>query len=258
MQLKETASAFALHGYGSPPGSDVFAAFSERALRFFDQLGIAPTYVGIEGDGYPDDFRRWGSRSHQKLLKDNFTGVSSLSIVTNPNGSDQPSYDAFATVALSFVDALGETLLYFVVNEGYLEFQTSAYDKAWKAFLGLDSWDFGYGFSDVVDKQPDFHILGLDSGKLTATEVHGLNVWYAAPVEERCHRLRGVYPYNLVSDQQLGFPLQQGTNLRQLITEVCDGEVTKVDETDLYLWRVKEASVNDVRKALQRHGAIIS
>ena len=219
---------------------------------------MKPTYVGIEGDGYPDDYKKCGSRVHQKLVNAGFDGISGLSIVVNPQGSDEPSYDNFATISFGFIESIQEATLCFVVNELFVQFASGAYDDAWKTFLDLNTWDFGYGFSGNVEKQPEFHILGLDNGNLTATEQSELNAWYGALPDQRLDRLRGIYTYNFVSMRQLDNDVINGVTLRQFIEQRQLGEIRLLTDYGLHLWRLDEAEVDQARMQLQESAVLIS
>ncbi len=259
MHLMTTASALSLQSYGHPaPEGAVFEKFSAIVLTFFERAGISPTYVGIEGKGYAGDYKKFGSRSHQKLVRSEFRGIRTLSIAANPEGSDEPSYDAFATASLGFIDSTKELLLCFVVNECFITFKSSTYDELWQSFLDLCSWDFGYGFSEEVEKQPEFHILGLDNGKLTPDEQTSLNAWYGALPDERLERLRGIYPYNFVSERQLANIVKDGLTLREFIELQPDVSLTQLMENGLSLWKIEESSISNVHAQLRESAALIS
>jgi len=259
MDLKETACAFGLHSYGQPaPEATVFETFNGIVLTLFERVGIAPTYVGIEGKGYPGDYKKIGSRSHQKLLKSGFARITTLSMIANPEGSDEPSYDGFATVSLGYIDSTQELLLCFVVNECFIELNSSTYDESWQSFLDLSSWDFGYGFSEQVEKQPEFHVLGLDGGKLTADEQIQLNAWYGSLPADRLERLRGVYPYNFVSERHLANVVKGDVTLRQFIEGHEHMSLTQLNANGLYLWRIEGSSVAHVRAELRESTALIT
>jgi|GEM_PF-1814258 len=259
MHLTATASAFGLYSCGClAPGGTVFKAFSAEVLAFFKRVGVTPTYVGIEGEGYAGDYKRFGSRSHQKLVKSDFNAITTLSIAANPEGSDEPSYDGFATVSLGFTESTEELLLCFVVNECFVEFSGDTYDEAWQLFLNLGSWDYGYGFSDQVDKEPELHILGLDNGKLTQDEQVALSAWYEALPDERLERLRGIYPYNFVGERQLANTVKDGLTLREFIECQVNTPLRRLTGNGLHLWKIEESSIPNVRAQLKGSTAIIS
>ena len=259
MELSKTASAFGLHSYGKPsPDGKAFELFNASASALLNELGITPSYIGIEGEGYSGDYKKYGGSAHEKLIKSGFGGISVLSIVANPEGSDEPSYDGYATLSFSFVDSTQEALLCFVVNELFVPFASDAYDDAWKAFLGLNAWDFGYGFREEAEKQPEFHILGLDNGHLTEAEQSALDAWYGALPDQRLDRLRGIYAYNFVSMRQLDKDVFDGVTLRQFIEQDQLGEIRQLTDYGLHLWKLDEGRAVRVRRQMEVARALIS
>ncbi len=259
MELLKTASAFGLHSFGKPaPDGGAFEQFSTTAIALFSEHGIVPSYVGIEGEGYSGDYKKYGGAAHKKLMKSDFDRITVLSIVANPEGSDEPSYDGFATVSFSFVESTQEALLCFVVNESIIPFASDAYDDAWNAFLDLNAWDFGYGFRGEAEKQPDFHILGLDSGNLTEAENAALNAWYGTLPDERLNRLRDIYEYNFVSRHQLYNNVIDGVTLLQFIEQNQFGGMRQLTEHGLHLWKLDESQVCQIRRQLEDSECLIS
>jgi hypothetical protein len=255
--LLTTASALGLYLYGGAvPGADLFARFSRLTQTLFARLGIAPTYMGLGGDGYPEGFVPYGGRAHKKALAREFDGVLSVSVAANPVGSDEPAFDSFALVSLSYLPSEGELLLSLEVNEAWLPFDGEVYGETVGAYLALAPWNFGFGFADASSRQPGFHILSLDPGNLTPDERTRLRTWYAVPPDVRVRKLRDVYALNWLGAGQLDEATRDGRPLRSLVMSMGVGEIQPVAGTSLVSWSVPVASREAVRLQVAEAGAI--
>lgn len=211
MELSNSASALGLYKYDcSPPENSLFAQFYSTILDQLQSWGVTPTYIGADGSGYSGKLAKVGSRTHDKLLKSDFANVTVLSMAANPPGSEEPSYDSFVSASLSYAEASGELLACIVVNAAFVTLRSAEYDCLLRSQVNLCQWTFGYGFSSAVDKQPDFYILGLDNGKLSAEEYKSLCAWYAAQGKLRSALIRDVHPYNILNEYQLDVEVRNG------------------------------------------------
>lgn len=91
-------------------------------MSIFDDLEIKPTYFAVEGDDYNGVPSKFGSRVQNKVIKSGFSGIQVMSLVSNPDGSDEPNYDSFASASLGYTGGLGETLLCLAIEERFCEF----------------------------------------------------------------------------------------------------------------------------------------
>jgi hypothetical protein len=259
MELSKSASALGLYKYDcDQPQSGLFSRFYSTVLNQLQSWGVKPTYVGAEGTGYSGKLTKVGSRTHDKLVKSDFADVTVLSVAANPPGSEEPSYDSFASASLSYVEVNRELLACVVVNEAFVKLCSPEYDELLRSQVELCRWDFGYGFSSSLERQPDFYILGLDNGKLSADEYKSLSNWYAMPGDVRAALLRDVHPYNLVNDNQLDAQVSDGVTLRQFAQRQPGCALTRLTDDGLYLWQVPDAEVARVRKILVGSPALIS
>jgi len=250
--LGETASALGLYKYGcNQPPIGFFGGFCSTILHHFQAWRIAPTYIGAEGPAYSGKLIKFGSRTHDKLVKSHFADVTGLSIVANEPGSDAPAYDSFASASLSCVSENRELLACIVVNEVYVQLRSPEYGDLLRSLVTLCGWSFGYGFSSSVEKQPELHLLGLDNGKLTADEYKSLCSWYAASGGLRTALLRDVYPYNLLNDLQLEAQVAEGVTLRQFAGRQEGCSLTRLADCDLCLWDVPDAEIPHVKNKLR-------
>ena len=168
--------------------------------------------------------------------------------------SDAPSYDMIAKASLSFI-APSEILLCIVVNEGLAEFGGQVFERIANEAFELHDWTFGLAFADRVERQPDFHVLGLDNGKLGADEQTALNAWYMAQPEVKFTKLRGVYPLMLLNEQQRKQPCGSGKTLGEYI-EAQSAQSTE-QRGKLLLWRIPPEDIEGVRAELSQGDALI-
>lgn len=259
MELKRTACAIGLYQYCcARPSSENYRQFYSSVLSFLDSIGVKPTYVGVDGNGYPDELKKISGPVNKKLLDTSFSGVDSLSLVANPEGSDSPAYDSFMSTSFGYVDSAQEVLLSFVVNESFIEFRSAKYDELLRSLIGLSRWGFGFGFSSIGEKQAEFHILGVDNGKLSPEEYKSLCAWYATPANVRKALLRDVYPYNLLNECQLNAQVSSGVTLRQFAQSQPGCSVTRMTDYGLHLWQVPDTEVSRLKEILTGSQVLIS
>jgi hypothetical protein len=253
MQLAQTASALGLHEYrDQPPSRETFKQFHALVMETFRLHGITPTYFGAEGEGYPDKYTKISGRAYSKLIKSDFSGICELSLAANPSTSDAPAYDSFAAASLGYVDAMQELLLCMVVNEAFIKIRSGEWEALVGAFTRFHRWDCGYGFSGNVADQPELYIMGMDNGRLSKEDQELLNAWYAAPAEVRVSRLRDVYPYNLLNEQQLHQEIRAGARLKDFIEQQPGCTLTRLTDDGLYQWKISDdTTLDQLRKQLR-------
>ena len=241
MQLNGSAFALALYEYGPRhPGSALFRKFYSATTGLFQSLGIQPTFIAAEGEGYSGKFAKFGGKTRMRLLESDFSGISVLSLGANPSNSDSPAYDSFAMASLSYVGADEELLLCLVVNEAFVKLRSERCDAIVSDLARFHHWDFGYGFSGDAADQPELYILGMDNGRLSKEEQRLLNAWYTAPADVRVRRLRDLYPYNLLNEEQLDRETSPGVRLKDFIKRQPGCTLTPVSDNGLYQWKVSD------------------
>jgi len=259
MELKSSACALGLYKYSfGLPESELFQRFHTVITSLFKSCGIVLTYFGAEGRGYPDKLTKITGRAYEKVVKSEFAGVSGVSLIANPPESDAPAYNSFASATLNYVGVNRELLGCIVINESFVQLRSPEYQGLLRSQVELCRWDFGYGFSSSVEKQPDFHILGLDNGKLSAEEYKSLSTWYAAPGEVRTALLRDVYPYNLLNEKQLDAQVREGVTLRQFAQDQPGCSLTQISDYGLHLWQVPDNEIARLRKVLTGSPVLIT
>ncbi len=196
--MNESASALGLYQCECDhPANALFSTFSSTILSLLGTWGVTPTYIAATGAEYSGKYFRFGSRAHDRLVHSGFERINALSIAVTPPGSTKPSYDSVVSASCGYIEAIRELLVCIVVNEKYVSLYSPAYEKMLLSLVAICRWDFGYGFSSSVEDQPDFHLLGLDNGRLSPGEYDSLCKWYAATGDARKAFLRNIYPYNL-------------------------------------------------------------
>ncbi len=258
MKLSSSASALGLYKYECSPEYGLFGRFYSAVINQLQLWGVAATYVGADGNGYSGKLTKVGSRTHDKLVKSNFANVSVLSITANPTESEQPSFDCFVSASLSYVKANRELLACIVVNESFAKIHSPKFEGLLQSQVELCRWDFGYGFSSSVEKQPDFHILGLDSGKLTAEEYKSLRTWYTANEDIRMTLIRDVYPYNILNEEQLNIQVSESDTLFQIATSQPGCTLKRLTDYGLHLWQVPDSEIPRLRNTLAGSPALVS
>lgn len=251
--------ALGLYSYSTPhPGTEGFSRFYDSVLTVFQAAGITPTYFAAEGVGYKGDLTKYGGRTHSKALKSRFADIHVMSLVANPEGSVEPGYDSFASASLGYVEETNETLLCLAMEERFTAFEGGAFEGILQALAALQPWDFGYALLQPAEKKPEFHVLGLDDGKLNKEEQRRLNAWYASVPGQRLRKLRDVYPYMLINDKQLGEKIAFPQSLDDVARSDAHSVLTRCDGSSLWLWKVQSEAIDSLREKLAACGALIT
>jgi len=253
------AWAIGLYSYSAPhPGAQGFTRFYETVLAIFKTAGVTPTYFAAEGVGYKGDLTKYGGRTHAKALKTEFAGIHVISLMANPIESDEPGYDNFASASLAYVEENGEILLCLAMEERLLKFGGTAFERALQSLVSFGAWDFGYAISQPKENKPEFHILGLDGGVLNQEARRKLNAWYASLPEERLRKIRDIYPYMLLNDAQLTAKISATQTVKDIAISDSRSLLSPIDGTSLWLWKVQQDAVSDIRAKMTGSGALIT
>jgi hypothetical protein len=232
----------------------MFASFYAAATSLLARMGVAMTHVAAEGDGYSGKLVKVNSAAAKRLVDSGFESITVLSCVVSPEGSKEPAYDRIVSANLSW-NSPDELLLCVAVNDGLEAFRGPVFEATLSKMLEIGNWSFGYAFRDSVERQPDFHVLALDNGRLSKTESQALRKWYASKPAERIHRPRSVYPITILNDSQLDFSVN-GATLAQVIKGTPDTTSSRVGA--LLVWRVSEDQIQRLRDLLSAGGALIA
>lgn len=246
--------ALGLHDYpSSTPEPQIFARFFGIVSDFFRRVNVTPTHIAAEGDGYTGKLTKFGGAATKRLIESEFATVSALSIVVSPKDSKGPSFDRLMSASLTWT-APRELLLCFVSNEAVVPFKGAQFDSLLRALLEWKGWTFGFGLKDRVSRQPDFHVLTIDNGRLTNQEREALTRWYRAKLDDRKSRLRDVYPVNILGCEQTGRILA-GKPLGDVIHSASGSTVEEVK--GFTVWRVSEEALPAIRAQLGAQGLLI-
>jgi hypothetical protein len=85
---------------------------------------------------------------------------------------------------------------------------------------------------------------------LTPAQNKLLNAWYAAPPSDGVRRLRDIYPFYAVNDQQLNATTGGGQSLRDFIERDGRSSLRSLDASGLWLWCIDRGSLADIRAKL--------
>ncbi|MDC6167870.1 hypothetical protein [Paucibacter sp. XJ19-41] len=252
------AWALGLYCYTDRISSDLFVRFHDAAIAIFGQAGIKPTYFSADGDGYDGRATKFGKRVHARALKEGFSGVQTLTLVANPEGSDEPAYDSFASASISYIQDSGELLVCVYIRDDLLQFRGEIFNSMLQELIRLQAWDFGYAFKAPVEKKPEFHVLALDGGGNSREELRRLNAWYASKAGDRLSRLRDVYPIYFLNEKQLSGLATADLSLRAFAQGHPGSSLTPLDGSTLSLWELSSDEVESVREHLLPSGLLIT
>jgi hypothetical protein len=234
----------------------LFARFHELMPQVLRSMGLACTHIAIDGPGHSGKLVKASSVVVKRAVQSGFQGISSLAFAAcSPANSGQPAYDLILSADLTWIESLQEMLLCLTVNEAVMRFRGDAYWSAVSTLASMDEWDFGFSLCDLATRQPGFHVLSLDNGRLGSAEYARLTKWYSAAPAQRIHRLRDVYPVNLLGGAQLSSDAG-GQKLADLIESVPHSTTTRVGS--LTAWCVQDEQLQQVRKTLGEAGILIA
>jgi len=238
---------------GGELSADEFRVFNDLISKFLSRAETPPTYFAAEGKGYSGEFVEIGGRAHKKLLKANYEGISALSFASNPEGSESPSYDRHAIANLRS-NHYGGAELSVAVNNGVIAFADESFEGLVLELLKIRSWSFGFALIDEVDKQPDFHIQSIDNGKLNPEEQASLMTWYIAQPDEKRVKLRSVYPWMLLNQQQAAQDVA-GQTLLEFIEAKGSHDISRLDNG--FVWKVPQDELKNLHSELKGSGVFV-
>jgi hypothetical protein len=238
----------------APPQAHEFAQFYFILSELIQEIGLTITHIAAEGQGHSGKMVKIGATSAKRIIDSGFSDLSVLSLSICPAGSKEPAYDRQFSVNLAW-SAPSELLLSLVCNEAVSVFQGPWFEKMLKALLNMRSWAFGFAFKDKVERQPEFHVLALDNGRLTNEESISLNRWYSSSANDRLIKIRSVYPVTIINDQQLRCAANEST-LGDFIRAASDTKTEKIG--GLVVWRVPENRVLALQNALKKNNGVIA
>lgn len=234
----------------------LFVRFHELMSQVLQSLGLVCTHVAIDGPGHSGKLVKASSATFKRAAESGFQGISALVIaVCSPANSRQPAYDLVLSASLTWIESLKEMLLCLTVNGAVTPFRGDAYWGAVSTLAGLDEWDFGFSFCDLATRQPGFHVLSLDNGRLGPQEYAQLTKWYGSPAAQRVRLLRDVYPVNLLGSTQLSSDAG-GQKLADRIEGMPYTATTRVGS--LTAWCVQDEQLQHARKILGEAGLLIA
>lgn len=236
------------------PPSNTFDEFYALTGEFLSSLGLFPSHIAAEGDEHTGKLLKIDSIGAKRLLKSRFDGVSTLSVVSCSKATQEPTFDRMISANLSWTMP-SEILLCLTTNDALAQFSGPVFDELLKKLLQWRIWAFGYALRDKVCRQPEFHVMSIDNGRLSNDEKNALIRWYRASTAERLVRPRNIYPINIWNQKQIS--RQIGT--QTLGDFIRSKQSTSIEEIEgLTIWKVVETEVDTLRAELSTKGALIS
>jgi hypothetical protein len=244
-----------LYGYQDrPPESCAFERFYLEMIRLLGELGLALSHIAAEGESYSGKLVKPSSATGKRILESKFAGITVLAMYVAPVRSKEPSYERIFATSLSW-NRPNEILLCVVANECVTPFLSKTFDQILRGSLTLLPWAYGLAFRDAVTRQPDFHVLALDSGRLSRVESQALAKWYSSPTAERQRKLRSIYPVNILGPNHL----KRALGAQTLGEYVRNSQDTTVEEAgSLLIWKIPERRVESIRVELANMNALIT
>ncbi len=249
-----TEWAVGLHGYqNSPPPGSTFATFHAAVTSLFSRIGVKATHMGADGDGYSGKFFKATSATARRLMDSDFKDITGLSFAVNPKDSRAPAYDRLIYTSLDWSFST-ELTLCITVNEGLEPFLGPVFESTITDMLKTAAWSFGYAFRDNVDRRPDLHVLGADSGRLDKAESRALGKWYASKPTDRIHKIRNIYPVTIMNESQRTLNVN-GNTVTQILNNTPGASWNQIGA--LVIWRIPEDQLQRLRASLGAGGALI-
>lgn len=247
--------ALGLHEYpGAAPGPQVFARFLSLVADFLGGFGVTPTHLASEGEGSTGKLTKYDGAVTKRLVASDFAGVSALSLVVSPKDSKAPAFDRVFSASLTWT-VPSELLLCVVANETTVPFAGEQFDRLLRTLLEWKEWAFGFALKDEVSRQPDFHVLTIDNGKLSSKEREALTRWYRAKPDDRKVRLRDVYPVNILGREQM-VRVVTGKAFGEAISGLPGATIE--DVAGLVVLRISDSALPTIRSQLAAQGVLIA
>lgn len=251
--------ATGLYSYSTPKiNNSTLKNFYNLINSAFQSNGITPTHIAAEGDGYNGKITKIQSTVRSRAVDNDFSGIHTLSIIASTMDSKEPGYDSYASASLGYVEDANETVLCISANQDYIKFPSPTFDDILKELILLHPWDFGYALSQPTEQNPEFHVLALDDGNLSAENYQKLIKWYDTPPQERVKKIRDIYPYNIINTLQLNSEITSGHTLKDLIEADPHCNLEKIKESKLWLWTVQENHETKLREKLKGSNIMIT
>jgi hypothetical protein len=236
------------------PPSCLFQQFYVDVVEILSKFGLSFTHIAAEGKGYSGKWVKPSSATGKRLLESGFSGITVVSFSVTPAVSESPAYDRIFAASLNW-NSPCEIMMCMVANERITSFLSEKFDLALLKMLSLRQWSYGFAFRDSVARQPDFHVLSLDNGRLSELESRSLSQWYSSGPLERQQKLRSVYPLSVLTAQHLALPVGN----RTLLEYLEDSSETSVRKVGTHtIWRVPDDRIEPIRKELAAENALIA
>jgi len=246
-----------LFNHSSPPaGAQVFQRFHDFSISMLEERGIQASYIASDGKGHSSNLAKLGNAAHRRLLASGFNGLTLLSVVAVPKGSDAPAYDLTASVDFSSSCELGTEFALFS-RDARFPLQPQSFRELLVRLIALHDWDFGYVTHPPFELSPQAYISGYCDGTQSKDEEDRNQIWHDAPPEVRLRKARNIFPLSLLNPAQLGAPVAPDKTLAGLLQGTPGCTLDELVPGRLWLSTVEPHLVQGLRSLLKGTGALI-
>ena len=233
----------------------VYKLFKDKIL----ELGVEPNWFSASDGKTRTQYRKFNGKFHKKVLDKNFAGYESVSLVVTAPESNAPAWESFIDFGFEFSSVGQITEMSIVIYEPYLDYASVRTEKLVREFSQIWPWDFGFAIKRDVERSPLMYLTGGSTNEMTSEDDEHLDKWYFSShkPETRLTAIRDVFAYNVIGLGHLNRQLPSGKNVRQLIGDDAYSSLAPLTN-DLWLWKVEDDKIENVRKKLLGSGFILT
>lgn len=242
--------------YGGQFKPERLESLYSSLITWFDSLGVRPDKLGVHGGSF--NGKVGGFRTNDsKLRKSGFHGVEGFSLYSLIPGGEVPLWDwqvSAEVTAKSATCAIGASPSNSPLpGDALLSISTIVVKTL--------APSYGFGFQREMRLGPTMYVAGLVQGlqpwgderpegeKIEAWKIGIKNKVYEQGL------LRDVYPWNFLTDLQLGRQID-GKSLKQWIETHPEFGTLSAIADPMFLWQVADVQIVRVRSVLQNAGLV--
>ena len=255
--MQTVALALFCHTNRMPTSVETMHVYSVL-LELFDLFGVKPTHFSAYSGNDRGGYRSFGGKFHKNVLAAKTEGYHSIGLAFAPNNSTKPAYDKAISFSFVFIEENEEIGLTMTACEDFISLGNERSDRVVSTLSELWPWDYGFGFERESSTMPEVFLVGATSDRQSPEDQLRVEKWYNCfEPHERKKRIRDVFQYNIVNENQLGYVLEKGKSVHDYILNNKDSQIFKL-ENNLWLWKVSKSGIDVVRADLLDSGLIIS
>ena len=256
-EITEDCVAIAFYGICDDPASVM--QFYHDLICWYNSVGCTPDKMAVVGSGFSGKIIGF-EKSHLHLRKKGFATIKSVeAFAMLPNG-ELPTVHWWATASLSL-----DYMPHFVLQarRSITTLEDDALGRLIESCVTNLNPNCGIGYPRDHNKGPGFYAIGLNYGN-DATRGHAyeekltISRWGNIGMKEEVYKLgflRGVYPHNYLSEQQLSRRVGYKTLHEWISSDSSRGSLTKLNNR-MILWKVAFSHIEPIRESLWSAGVI--